>query len=64
MKQAFKYNLIRFQPNVETGEFAVIGVVLFVPKASQLTYRLLVPEQYQRIIDFFQPLDAGILQGT
>ena len=63
MNQAFKYNLIRFQPNVETGEFAVVGVVLYASE-HQMTYQLLEAEQYQRITDFFGPMDGNILQGA
>ena len=64
MTQAFKYNLIRFQPSVETGEFAVIGGVVYSPQSHQLTYQLLQTDQLDRIHDFFRPIDHGILQGV
>ena len=63
MNHAFQYNLIRFQPNVETGEFAVVGVVLYSSE-HQIAYQLLEAEQHQRIIDFFSPMDGNILQGA
>ena len=64
MNQAFQYNLIRFQPNVETGEFAVIGVVVYSPKTHELTYQLLANDQHQRIHDFFTPIDKQILPAA
>jgi len=64
MNQAFQYNLIRFQPNVETGEFAVIGVVVYSPKTHELTYHLLTNDQHQRIHDFFTPIDKQILPAA
>lgn len=64
MKQAFLYNLIRFQPDVETGEFANIGVAVYAPDKHTLTFRLLDPQQHQRITQFFSPLDTGVFQGA
>ncbi|QQZ29234.1 DUF3037 domain-containing protein [Thiothrix subterranea] len=64
MKQAFHYNLIRFQPDVETGEFANIGVVVYAPDARTLAFRLLAPWQHQRITSFFNPLDTNVFQGA
>ena len=61
MKQAFQYNLIRFQPDVETEEFAVVGVVTYSANSHQLAYRLLDASQHQRIHDFFSPIDERIL---
>ncbi|MEZ5480304.1 MAG: DUF3037 domain-containing protein [Thiolinea sp.] len=64
MKQAFQYNLIRFQPDLETEEFAVIGVVVYSPTNRQLAYRLLDADHYQRIHDFFSPLDERVLPAA
>ncbi|MEZ5537774.1 MAG: DUF3037 domain-containing protein [Thiolinea sp.] len=64
MNQAFNYNLIRFQPDVETGEFANIGVVVYTPGQHTLAFRLLEPQQHQRITQFFSPLDSSIFQGA
>lgn len=64
MTQAFRYNLIRFQPDAETEEFAVIGVVVYSPVNHQLDYRLLDNQQYQRIHDFFKPIDVRLLPAT
>lgn len=64
MKQAFRYNLIRFQPDVETGEFANIGVVVYAPDSHALAFRLLAPQLHQRISVFFSPLDNNIFLGA
>lgn len=64
MKQAFQYNLIRFQPDAETGEFANIGVIIFAPASKALAFRLLTPGQHQRVTAFFQPMDNEVLQAT
>jgi hypothetical protein len=64
MKYAFQYNLIRFQPDVETGEFATIGVVIYSPSTHTLAFRLLAPWQHQRITQFFSPLHTNVFQGA
>lgn len=64
MKQAFQYNLIRFQPDAETEEFAVIGIVAYSPATQQLAYRLVEKDQCQRIHDFFHPLDEQVLPAA
>jgi hypothetical protein len=64
MKEAFQYNIIRFQPDTETGEFANIGVVVYAPVAHSLAFRLLTPGQHQRITGFFSPLDNNVFQST
>lgn len=58
MNTACHYALVRFRPFVETGEFAVVGVVLFVPKANYFGYKLLTLEQHDRVTSFFQAFDA------
>jgi len=64
MNQAFRYHLIRFQPDAETEEFAVIGVVVYSPTTHELAYRLIESDQYQRVHDFFSPIDARLLPAT
>lgn len=64
MKQACKYNIIRFQPYAETQEFANIGVVLYVPKSRKFVFKLLPQNTYRRITHFFSNLDKAILQNT
>lgn len=63
--KAFRFNFIRFQPYVETGEFAVIGIVVYSPQNHQFSYKLIQTDQQRsRINNFFNPLDHGILQST
>lgn len=64
MKYAFQYNLIRFQPDAETGEFATIGAVVYAPASRTLAYHLLDPNQNQRISGFFSPLDNNVFLGA
>lgn len=64
MKQACKYNIIRFQPYAETQEFANIGVVIYVPKSGQFVFKLLTQSTYKRINGFFSKLDKTILRGA
>lgn len=64
MNTACHYALVRFLPFVETGEFAVVGVVLFAPKASYFAYELLSLEQLDRVTTFFQAFDAKHFQAV
>lgn len=64
MKDAFHYNLIRFQPDPEAGEFANIGVVVFSPTSKAIAFKLLAAEQQKRVNTFFQPLDSQILVAS
>lgn len=64
MKQACKYNIIRFQPYPETQEFANIGIVLYAPKSRTFAFRLLAANQHRRITRFFDKLDKTIFQNA
>ena len=55
-----KYSIIRFQPFVETEEFANIGVALFVPTTNNLYFKLLTAKEHERITHFFKPLKKEI----
>lgn len=55
-----KYSIVRFQPFVETGEFANIGVVLYVPGTRQLLFKLLSAKECGRITEFFKPMQKEI----
>jgi hypothetical protein len=59
-EQIFKYSIILFLPYPETGEFANIGIVLYVPALQRLVYKLLNPSQHERITHFFQPLTQDL----
>lgn len=64
MKQACKYNIIRFQPYTETQEFANIGVVLYTPKTGQFIFKLLPQNTHSRITSFFSKLEKTVLHNT
>jgi Protein of unknown function (DUF3037) len=64
MDTACHYALVRFLPFVETGEFAIVGVVLFAPKANYFGYKLLSLEQHDRVTRFFQAFDAKHFQAV
>lgn len=59
-----KYSIICFQPFVETGEFANIGIVLYVPNSNQLLFKLLGAKECGRITEFFKPLKKEIYTET
>jgi len=59
-RQICKYSIIRFQPFVETEEFANIGIALYVPAARQLFFKLLTAKEHGRISHFFEPLNRDI----
>ncbi|NOQ65188.1 MAG: DUF3037 domain-containing protein [Methyloprofundus sp.] len=59
-RQVCKYSIIRFQPFVETEEFANIGIVLFIPATQQLSFKLLNAREHGRISQFFEPLNRDI----
>lgn len=63
-KQVCKYSIIRFQPYVETGEFANIGIVLYAPERQQIEFKILDARQCGRITDFFKPLNKKVYQHT
>lgn len=59
-RQVCKYSIIRFQPFVETEEFANIGIVLYEPTTRQLRFKLLSAKEHKRVSDFFDPLKKEI----
>ena len=56
---ACNYAIVRFMPYVETGEFANVGVLLWIPKQKTLLFRLL-RRKYGRITQFFEELDKHV----
>ena len=63
-RQVCKYSIICFQPFVETGEFANIGIVLYAPNSNQLLFKLLSAKECGRITEFFKPLKREIYTET
>lgn len=64
MKQACKYNIIRFQPYAETQEFANIGIVLYAPESQQFIFKLLPLTRHKRVTHFFDTLDKQIYKDA
>ena len=60
---ACHYAIVRLVPNVETEEFANVGVVLFAPAARLFSFRLL-GARFSRITAFFEPLDAATCRAV
>ena len=58
------YSIIRFLPYTETGEFANIGIVLYIPASQRLVYKLLNPEQHERITNFFKLINKSVFSDT
>ncbi len=56
------YSLLRFRPYAETGEFAVVGVLVELPQLGTLTYRLLDKNKYGRITQFFPEISQEIVK--
>lgn len=56
---ACNYAIVRFMPYVETGEFANVGVLLWVPKHKTLLFKLL-RKKYGRITQFFEELEKQV----
>jgi hypothetical protein len=56
---ACNYAIVRFMPYVETGEFANVGVLLWIPKQKTLLFKLL-RRNYRRITQFFKELDKQV----
>jgi len=59
-RQICKYSIIRFQPFVETEEFANVGIVLYAPMTKQLHFKLLSAREHERVTHFFKPLNREI----
>ncbi len=63
-KKICQYSIIRFQPFVETEEFANIGIVLYLPETKELHFKLLSAKEHERITHFFKPLKKDIFTST
>ncbi|PCM46308.1 hypothetical protein CPA50_01930 [Marinobacter sp. ANT_B65] len=54
---------MRFMPYIETGEFANVGILLWVPKTRYLGFKLL-RKKHARITQFFGELERGVYLKT
>lgn len=62
-KLSITYSIIRFQPFVETGEFANVGIVMMVPETGYFDFRL-ETKRIARITDFFEGLAPITVKAT
>ncbi len=62
-KHAVSYAIIRFQPHVETEEFANVGIVLVAPRMSYLDFRL-ETTRLSRLTSFFDSVEAITIRGV
>ncbi|MDL2408848.1 DUF3037 domain-containing protein [Rhizobium calliandrae] len=62
-KHAISYAIIRFQPHVETEEFANIGIVLVAPRMSYLDFRL-ETKRLGRLTSFFDSVEAATIRAV
>jgi hypothetical protein len=60
-KQAISYAIVRFQPHIETEEFANIGIVLVAPRMSYLDFKL-ETRRLARVTSFFDSLEATTIR--
>ena len=63
MKRAAHYAVVRFQPFVETGEFANVGVVVLSPAARFFGFKLLI-HRHARVTNFFDQLDPKVFRTS
>lgn len=62
-KHAVSYAIIRFQPHVETEEFANIGIVLVAPRMSFLDFRI-EDRRLGRLTSFFDTVEAATTRSV
>ena len=60
-KHAISYAIVRFQPHVETEEFANIGIVLVAPRMGYLDFRL-ETRRHGRLTGFFDSLAPAAIR--
>jgi len=60
-KHAVSYAIIRFQPHVETEEFANIGIVLVAPRLGYLDFKL-ETKRHARLTRFFDSMDPATIR--
>jgi len=62
-KHAISYAIVRFQPHVETEEFANIGIVLVAPRMGYLDFRL-ETKRLSRLTAFFDSVEAPTIRAV
>lgn len=64
MKYPCKYNVIRFQPYIETDEFVNIGVILISVDTNEFFFKILPATHTKRVAAFFDLLDITIFRNS
>lgn len=59
-----QYAILRFQPFVETGEFANVGIVLLDVARRYFGFRLQAPRRHARITKFFNELEPAVFKAA
>ncbi|WP_377295370.1 DUF3037 domain-containing protein [Rhizobium sp. SG2393] len=62
-KHAVSYAIIRFQPHIETEEFANVGIVLAAPRLGYLDFRI-ETKRLARLTNFFDSVGANTIRGV
>ncbi len=57
----YKYMPLRIMPDIETGEFVNIGVVMLKEFPAQLCFRVEWNQVRKRVLDFFDQVDSRII---
>ena len=60
-KQPIIYVVVRFQPHVETGEFANVGIVLVAPQSGYFDYRI-ETHHISRLTRFFRTIEPALIR--
>jgi hypothetical protein len=63
MSTACHYSIVRFQPFVETGEFANVGIVVFAPSMRYFSFKLMM-SRHSRVTSFFDQLDVQTYKSS
>jgi Protein of unknown function (DUF3037) len=60
---ACQYSIIRFEPFVETGEFANVGIALVCPATGYFGFEI-AADGWQRMRRFFDPLEGQVYKNA
>lgn len=63
MNPVSQYVIVRFRPFPETGEFANVGIIVFVPSIGELAFKL-VPKRFRRVSQFFAHLEPRVFSAA
>ena len=63
MSMGCLYAIVRFAPYAETGEFANVGIVLYVPQTKFFDFKL-APARFKRVSQFFEDIESKLFSAT